>query len=112
MALDYNIIGERIKLARTKSKTKLTQEKLAEKLEVSVPYLSRVECGDAHINLTRLNQICEILGVTEGEILNGTSTTSSNYLYDDFANLLSKCSHEKAKLIYNIAKMIVEEKDN
>ena len=107
MALDYNIIGERIKLARTKSKVKLTQEKLAEILEVSVPYLSRVECGDAHINLTRLNQICEILGVTEGEILNGASTTSSNYISDDFAKLLSNCSPEKTKLIYNIAKMIV-----
>lgn len=108
MALDYNIIGERIKLARAKSKTKLTQEKLAEKLEVSVPYLSRIECGDAHINLTRLNQICEILGVTEGEILNGVSTTSSNYLFDDFGSLLSNCSPEKVKLIYNIAKMIVD----
>ena len=110
MALDYNIIGERIKLARNKSK--LTQEKLAEKLEVSVPYLSRVECGDAHINLTRLNQICEILGVTEGGIINGASSTSSNYLSNDFANLLSKCSPEKAKLIYNIAKMIIEEDIN
>ena len=106
MALDYNIIGERIKIARTKAK--LTQEKLAEKLEVSVPYLSRVECGDAHINLTRLNQICKILHVTEGEILNGTSTTSSKYLHEDFAKLLSDCSPEKTKLIYNIAKMIID----
>lgn len=64
MALDYNIIGERIKLARTKAK--LTQEKLAEKLEVSVPYLSRVECGDSHINLKRLNQICEIVRCCRG----------------------------------------------
>lgn len=59
MALDYTIIGERIKLARTKKK--LTQEKLAERLDVSVPYLSRVECGDASINLKRLSQICELL---------------------------------------------------
>ena len=102
MALDYTIIGERIKLARTKAK--LTQEQL----EVSVPYLSRVECGDAFINLKRLNQICEILGVTEGEILNGTSTTSQNYLSGNFAKLLSNCSPEKAKLIYNIAKMIID----
>lgn len=107
MALDYTVIGERIKLARTKKK--LTQENLAEKLEVSVPYLSRVECGDSHINLKRLNQICEILNITEGEILNGASTTSGNYLSNNFADLLSNCSPEKAKLIYNIAKMIVEE---
>lgn len=59
MALDYTLIGERIKLARAKEK--LTQEKLAEKLDVSVAYLSRIECGDAFINLKRLNQICEIL---------------------------------------------------
>lgn len=108
MALDYTIIGERIKLARTKAK--LTQEKLAEKLEVSVPYLSRIECGDAYINLKRLNQICEILGVTEGEILNGVSTTSQNYLSENFTDLLESCPPEKIKLIYNIAKMIVEEK--
>lgn len=106
MALDYTIIGERLKIARANSN--LTQEKLAEQLDVSVPYLSRVECGDTHINLTRLNQICEILGVTEGEILNGVSTTSTNYLSTDFANLLSNCSPEKVQLIYNIAKMIVE----
>lgn len=106
MALDYTIIGERIKLARTKAK--LTQENLAEKLEVSVPYLSRVECGDAFINLKRLNQICEILDVSEGEILNGVSTSSSNYLSENFADLLKNCSPEKAKLIYNIAKMIIE----
>ena len=108
MALDYTIIGERIKLARTKAK--LTQENLAEKLEVSVPYLSRIECGDAYINLKRLNQICEILGVTEGEILNGVSTTSHNYLSEDFKDLIKSCPPEKIKLIYNIAKMIVDEK--
>lgn len=108
MALDYTIIGERIKLARTKAK--LTQEMLAEQLEVSVPYLSRIECGDSHINLKRLNQICEILNTTEGEILNGASTTSTNYLSKNFADLLKHCSPKKAKLIYNIAKMIVESK--
>ena len=106
MALDYNIIGERIKVARVK--LDMTQEKLAEKLGVSVPYLSRIECGDAFINLKRLNQTCEILGVTEGEILNGVSTSSTNYLSENFAVLLKSCPPEKLRLIYNIAKMIIE----
>ena len=47
-------------------------------------------------------------GVSEGEILNGASTTSKNYLSENFANLLNNCSPEQSKLIYNIAKMIVE----
>lgn len=67
MALDYAIIGERLKKARTDKK--LTQEKLAEKLDVSIAFLSRIERGSSHINLKRLNEICDILGVTEGYIL-------------------------------------------
>ena len=47
-------------------------------------------------------------GVTEGEILNGASTNSENYLSSNFSDLLSNCSPEKLKLIYNIAKMIAE----
>ena len=108
MGLDYSIIGERIKHARLNKK--LTQEKLAEKLEVSVAFLSRIERGSSHINLNRLNQICTILDITEGEILNGVSKDSSLYLNTDFLNILKNCPPEKIRLIYNIAKVIATEK--
>ena len=106
MAIDYNIIGERIKQARMSKK--LTQEDLAEKLDVSVAFLSRIERGSTHINLNRLNQICTILGVTEGDILNGSSSNSNLYLNKDFSNLLKSCPPEKISLIYKIAKTISE----
>ena len=106
MAIDYNIVGERIKKARLDKK--LTQEKIAEQLDVSVAFLSRVERGSSHINLKRLNQLCSILDVTEGYILSGSSDNSKNYLDEDFKNLLEKCTPEQQKLIYNIAKTIVE----
>lgn len=104
MATDYTVIGERIKRAR-KSKG-LTQEKLAEQLEVSVAFLSRIERSSSQINLKRLSQICELLNVTEGEILNGTSNKSNKYLNSDFSELLKTCSPEKQKLIYDVAKVI------
>ena len=47
MALDYSIIGERLKKARIDNN--LTQEKLAEKLDVSIAFLSRIERGSSHI---------------------------------------------------------------
>lgn len=106
MALDYIIIGERLKKARLARG--FTQEKLAEKLDLSVAFLSRVERGNAHINLTRLSEICSILGLSEGEILNGSSSNASDYMQRDFSLLLKKCSPEKQKLIYNIAKVIAE----
>jgi len=107
MALDYIIIGERLKKARMDKK--LTQEKLAEKLDVSIAFLSRIERGNSHISLKRLSQVCNILGVTEGYILNGVSTGSPNYLSNDLAVLLKDCSSEKLKLIYKIVKIISEE---
>ena len=56
MALDYAVIGERLKKARLNKK--YTQEALAEKLDVSVAFLSRIERGSSHVNLKRLAQLC------------------------------------------------------
>ena len=115
MALDYNIIGERLKKARVEKN--MTQEKLAEQLDVSIAFLSRIERGSSHINLKRLTQICEILGVSEGSILNGVSSNSNNYLTSEFNDILNSVSskinfikkEDLAKLIYKIAKIISEE---
>ena len=107
MALDYNIIGERLKKARIDNN--LTQEKLAEKLDVSIAFLSRIERGSSHISLKRLSQICDILGITEGSILNGSSNNSNTYLVSEFDDILKNTTPEKQKLIYKIAKIINED---
>lgn len=106
MGLDYNVIGKRIKEARRAKN--LTQEALSEQLDLSVAFLSRVERGSSHINLKRLNQICDILDVSEGYILNGADSTKDNYLNKEFAELLKKCPPEKQKMIYEIAKTVLE----
>ena len=80
----------------------LTQEQLVEKMGVSIAYLSKVETGKIHINLERLSQICEILNVSEGKILNGTSNSSELYLSSEFNALLRKCSPTQLKLAYKI----------
>ena len=46
MALDYSVIGQRIKQARLAKN--LTQEDLAEQIDISVAFLSRVE-EETHI---------------------------------------------------------------
>ena len=107
MALDYNIIGERLKKARTDKG--LTQEKLSEQLDVSIAFLSRIERGSSHISLKRLSQICDILGISEGSILNGSSNDSKTYLTSEFDELLKTSTPEKQKLIYKIAKVINED---
>lgn len=109
MAIDYSLVGERLKRARLSKN--LTQEDLAEELDVSVAFLSRIERGTSHVNLKRLNQLCALLDVSEGYILSGVSDDSKTYLADDFKELLDRCSPEKQRLIYNIAKTIAETDD-
>lgn len=106
MALDAIVIGDRLRDARVAKK--LTQEKLAEKLDISIAFLSRLERGSTLISLKRLNQICEILEVTEGDILNGVSSKSVNYLNKEFSELLENCPPEKMRLIYDLAKVVIE----
>ena len=106
MALDYSIIGARLKQARQRSG--LTQQDLAEEANISVAFVSRIERGSSHINLKRLSQFCKILEISEGSILNGVSDSSNDYLYEEFDSILKSCSPEKQKLIYSISKLIAE----
>ena len=106
MAIDYNVIGSRIKQARLAKN--MTQEDLADKIDVSVAFLSRVERGNAHINLKRLNQLCGLLDVSEGYLLNGASSSSENYLDKEFSDLFKNVSPAKQRLIYDIAKTIAD----
>ena len=107
MAIDFTIIGSRLKNAR-KNKG-LTQEQLVEKMGVSIAYLSKIETGKIHINLERLSQICDILEITEGEILNGVSIDSDKYLNSEFNTILKKCNPKQQKLAYKIIQCIYDE---
>ncbi len=110
MSIDYSIMGERLKKARLSKK--LTQEDLAEEMDVSVAFLSRVERGKSPINLKRLTQLCTLLDISEGYILSGTANDSESYLSNEFKAILDSCSPSKQKLIYDIAKVIAYSDDD
>ena len=107
--LDYNVIG--LRLRRARADKGLTQQELAEKTGLAVAFISRVERGSTHINLKRLSEFCTILGISEGEILNGVSNADGLFLHEEFEELLNNCPQEKMKLIYKIAKLIVEDEE-
>ena len=109
MALDYKLMGERLKKARINKG--YTQEKLAEIMKVSVAYISRIETGNTHINLKRLNTLCLALDTTESYILEGTSDESSTYLTSEIDSILKDCSASDKELVYQIAN-IIKSKNN
>ena len=77
-------IGEQVRLAREQAK--LTQEMLAEKVEVSPQYISDLERGVVGIALPTLKKLCCSLGIASDQILFGTQ------LQDRGAILANACS--------------------
>lgn len=86
MSVDYQLIGKRIKQAR-KAKG-LTQEQLAELLDVSVGYVSQIERGITKPNLEMLSAVCDQLSCALDALLTGCSTNQPAYLSDE---LYEKC---------------------
>ncbi len=108
MLPDYSVIGRRIKEARLEQNLK--QEELADKLNISVAFMSRVERGKSQINLKRLTQIAEILNVSPGYLLTGSNVSSKDYLKEDFRILLDKCTPQQQKLIYQLSELVSKTK--
>lgn len=102
--IDYKLIGERIKEARKKAG--ISQERLAEIIDVANAYISRIERGSSQINLKRLSQISIALSIPIDKLINGTTVESKIYLNKEFQEVLEKCTKDQQKLIYNIAKIV------
>lgn len=82
-------IGEQVRIAREQAR--LTQEALAEKIEVSPQYISDLERGVVGIALTTLKKLCCALGVASDQILFGTQ------------------SQERGIILSNVSKPLTEE---
>ena len=59
-------LGKNIKIARRLKN--LSQNALAEKLDISREHLAKIETAKRCVSLKLLFKICEILGITESEI--------------------------------------------
>ena len=67
-------IGSKIKLARTR--TNYTQEKLAEKLQLSTRYISQLERGIAFGSATTIVSICKALNISSDFLFHDPASTA------------------------------------
>ena len=106
MLIDYKIIGNRIK--RYRKKAGLTQENLAEKLDISISFQSRLERGAAKISLEKLVQTAEYVNVSVSQLITGTKENSDDYLNSDILRVTQDFNAEKMKLLLEIANVIAK----
>ncbi len=97
MNVDYKKIGNRIKLKRKEAG--LTQEMLAERLDVSVGYISQLERGVTKISLDTLGAISSILNCDISYFVSHGAVDSADYLCDEFNDIFRELSQTQRLIV-------------
>ncbi|MBR3597889.1 MAG: helix-turn-helix transcriptional regulator [Clostridia bacterium] len=106
MELDYKAIGKRIKIARIKAD--MTQEMLAEKIELSPTHLSNIETGTTRVSLTTIVSIANGLGITVDDILCDNVIKARVQIENDIAEILDDCDEYEIRMIKDMAVALKE----
>ena len=96
-------IGEQVRMAR--EQVKLTQEQLAEKLDVSPQYISDMERGVVGLSINTLKNLCGVLGVASDQILFGKRISDRGLI---LANVCHMLAEEEFSILVEIAGKYVE----
>ena len=106
MNIDYKLIGNRIKQQR-KNKG-MTQEILAEKLNVSIGYVSQVERGITKISLDLLGEISSFLDCDVASLISESAIHSNRYLEAELVEAFRALDDKQRKYILSITRMTKE----
>lgn len=104
--IDYKLIGKRIKEARKEAS--LTQEKMAEILDVSIGYVSQVERGTTKISLDLLGAISSILKKDLSYFVSEAVVLSENYMNAEIAEDFAKLSSRDKQLASEFIKLLIK----
>ena len=88
LQIDLAEIGNRISVERRRNN--ITQEQLAEKMNVSIQMISNLERGNKAIKINNLVNLSQIIGVSTDYILKGNKNLNEkSALLDKLSNLSS-----------------------
>lgn len=104
MELDYKAIGKRIKIARIKAD--LTQERLAESVEISPTHLSNIETGTTRVSLTAIVNLANALSVTVDDLLCDSVIQAKPQFEKDIAALLEDCDEYEIRMVRDMAQAL------
>ena len=98
------ILGEIFKEYRLKNK--LTQEKIAEKLGISVKYISRIENGTGGVKVETLVNYMNILCISPNVIFNKLITNQDLKLQLQLSEKASNLSDEKINFVISVIDLL------
>lgn len=98
--MDKAAIGARIREARVISG--MTQEQLAEKVDVNTTYISDIERGAKFPSLTLFIKIVDALGISSDFILRGEIEAGKKCVYDDITKKLENLTPKQRLGVANL----------
>ena len=101
MSLDFKRIGKRIREVRRLHG--ISQMELAERADLSVPYISYIETANRKASLKSLVSIANALEVTVDVLLNGNQNNDSAEYKHDLLYLINDCNSYESRFICEIA---------
>lgn len=104
MAIDYASIGLRIKHARNTKN--MTQEQLADVLNISRTQIGYLETGERGISLELLVSVSNALNAPISELLADNLTSSEVTTDTDLHYILLDCTHQEEKIITKVAQAL------
>ena len=102
--LDYISIGKRLKEKRIEKG--FTQQNVAEKLEISDEYVSKLENGKVQISLKRLADFSEVYKTPIEYFLSGTVSENEDYKMDEFMEKIKELTPKEKEVIFNIIEQV------
>ena len=100
--MDYSAIGKHIRAER--KRLGLSQEELAEMVNISAVHMSHIETGNTKLSLPVLVDLANALQVRADDLLFDSSRDSVSATADELQQLLNSCDAQQAKAILDIAK--------
>lgn len=102
--MDYVALGIRVKNKRLENN--MTQEQLAEAVDISAVYVGQIERGDRHMTIDTLVKIANVLQVSIEELLKDSTRENINARIGEIINLTKNLSDTEIDKIVNVIKAI------
>lgn len=102
--LDFAFIGHRIREIRNEKM--LTQEYIANAVDVNVSHISNIETNKVKVSLSLLVRICNVLDTTIDYILENEYHASDLVIEQELMNIFKKMDKEKQETLLRIAKIL------
>ena len=100
--MDYYKIGQNIRKIRKAHG--LSQEELAERVDISTTHMSHIETGNTKLSLQVLVDIAAALEVRTDDLLNSIPAAATGTAMDEIAAVLERCTAQESKVIADVVK--------